>query len=58
MSDNIIRLADYERKSRNPDVIPLRNPADSAIVVVLPVIRVERAPGAGEFVTFDGEIWR
>ncbi|MGD0421527.1 MAG: hypothetical protein ABSA68_18420 [Xanthobacteraceae bacterium] len=51
---NVIRLADYERKSRNPDAVPLRNPADSAIIVVLPVIRSLNAPGSGEFVSFNG----
>jgi hypothetical protein len=35
----VIRFADYEQKSRNPDAVSPRNPADSAIVIILPVIR-------------------
>ena len=38
----IIRFADYEQRSKNPDAVSPRDPADSAIVIVLPVIRVER----------------
>lgn len=35
----VIRFADYEQKSRNPDAVSPRDPADSAIVIILPVIR-------------------
>jgi hypothetical protein len=38
----VIRFADYEQKSRNPDAVSPRDPADSAVVIVLPMIRVER----------------
>jgi hypothetical protein len=35
----IIRFADYEQRSKNPDAVSPRNPVDSAIVIILPVIR-------------------
>ncbi len=38
MSKNVIRIADYERKSRNADAVQPRDPAD-ADVIILPVIR-------------------
>ncbi len=40
--EKVLRFADYEQRSRNADALPLRNPADSAIIIVLPIIRVER----------------
>jgi hypothetical protein len=39
VSENVIRFADYERRSREPDAVSPRDPADSAIVIILPVIR-------------------
>lgn len=41
MGENIIRLSDYEKRSRNPDAVSPRNPADAEIII-LPVIRIER----------------
>jgi hypothetical protein len=41
MPAEIIRFSDYERKSRNADAVE-RDPADTAIIIVLPVIRIER----------------
>lgn len=38
MTDNVVRLVDYERKSRNPDAAQPRNPAD-ADVIKLPRFR-------------------
>ena len=38
----VIRFSDYERKSRDADAVSPRDPADSAIIIVLPVIRLER----------------
>ena len=37
----IIRISDYDRRSRNPDAVSPRDPAD-ADVIVLPVVRIER----------------
>ena len=58
MSDeNVIRFPDVEHRSRNPDAVP-RDPADSALIIILPVIRQFNAPapasGSGEFVTILG----
>lgn len=39
MSENVVRFADYEQKSRNADAVSPRNPVDSAVVIILPVIR-------------------
>jgi hypothetical protein len=39
MNENVIRFDDYERKSRNPDAVSPRNPADSAVIIILPMIR-------------------
>lgn len=41
-ADKILRFSDYERRSRNPDAVPLRDPAD-ADVIMLPVVRIERS---------------
>jgi hypothetical protein len=56
VSENVVRLADYERKSRDCDAISPRDPADSALIIILPVIRSLNAPGpgSGEFVTLLG----
>lgn len=43
MEDNVVRFADYKRRSKNPDAMQPRDPVE-ADVIVLPVIRVERAP--------------
>jgi hypothetical protein len=37
---DVIRIADYER--RDPDAVSPRDPADSAIIIILPVVRIER----------------
>ena len=34
----IIRFADYEQRSKNPDAVSPRNPADSAVVIILPQV--------------------
>jgi len=41
MSVKIVRYPDPERKSRNADSVD-RDLADSAIIIVLPIIRIER----------------
>jgi hypothetical protein len=38
MEHNVIRFADYERRSKQPDAAQPRDPCD-AKVIVLPVIR-------------------
>ena len=30
MSENVVRIADYERRSRDPDAVAPRDPSDSA----------------------------
>jgi hypothetical protein len=42
MAAEVIRFADYEQRSREPDAAHPRNPADAAVIIVLPVIRIER----------------
>jgi hypothetical protein len=41
MTENVVRFADYEKRSKQPDAAQPRDPAD-ADVIVLPVIRIER----------------
>ena len=41
MSETVIRICDYERRSRNADACAPRDPCD-ADVIALPVIRIER----------------
>jgi hypothetical protein len=41
MPATIIRFADYEQRSKNPDAVH-RDPSDSALIILLPVIRIER----------------
>jgi len=41
MSADIIRISDFDRKSKAADAASPRDPAD-ADVIVLPVVRVER----------------
>lgn len=47
MNENVIRIADYERKSRNPDGAAPRDPCD-ADTIILPVIRRLSAPAPAE----------
>jgi hypothetical protein len=44
MSENVVRFADYERRSLNPDACEPRNPSDAAVIIILPIIRVEHMP--------------
>lgn len=37
----VIRFRDYERRSREPDAVD-RDPAEPCIIVILPIIKVER----------------
>jgi hypothetical protein len=41
VTEKVIRFADWERKSRNPDAMQPRDPCE-ATVIILPVIRIER----------------
>jgi hypothetical protein len=43
MTDNIVRIVDYDRKSREPDAVSPRDHCD-ADVIKLPVIRRLNAP--------------
>jgi hypothetical protein len=40
----VLRFSDYDRKSREPDSLGPRDPCDSAVIIILPVVRIERAP--------------
>jgi hypothetical protein len=42
MTENVVRFADYEKRSKQPDAAQPRDPADAAIIIVLPAIRIER----------------
>jgi len=33
---NVIRFPDPHQRSRDPDAVPLRDPANSAVVIILP----------------------
>lgn len=41
MTDNVIRIADYERKSKSPNAA---RPRDPATIIILPMIRSLNAP--------------
>ena len=41
---DIIRISDYERRSRHPDAVSPRDPCD-ADVIIFPVVRTERVAG-------------
>jgi hypothetical protein len=41
MSNKILRISDYDRKSRNPDAVSPRDPCD-ATIIILPVVCPER----------------
>lgn len=41
MSAQVVRLKDYERRSREPDAID-RDPTESAVIIIIPLIRIER----------------
>ena len=36
----IVRFSDYEQRSREPDAV--RDPTEPCIIVIMPVVRVER----------------
>jgi hypothetical protein len=42
MDKNVVRIIDYERRSREPDAEGPRAPDEPCSVIVLPVIRIER----------------
>ena len=44
MPGQVLRFADYDKHSREPDSEGPRDPCESAVVIILPVVRVERAP--------------
>jgi hypothetical protein len=50
--EKVIRLIDFERRSREPDAAQPRNPAD-AEVIVLPVVRRFNAPAADDHRNLD-----
>lgn len=41
MTEKVVRFADHERRSREPDAGPLRD-RSSAVIIILPVVRIER----------------
>ena len=41
MTGKVIRFPDPDRRSREPDAI-LRNPSESALIIILPIVRIER----------------
>lgn len=38
----VIRFRDYERTRHDADGAAPRDPADSAVIIILPVVRIER----------------
>jgi hypothetical protein len=64
MTARILFIRDYEHRSRNPDAVH-RDPAEPCVIVVLPVIRIERFdyydPAFGQIVSttvFLDNVWR
>jgi hypothetical protein len=45
--ENVVRFSDFEQKSRNADSVSPRDPSDSAIIILLPLVRVERHVNEG-----------
>lgn len=41
MAEKVVRFCDFEKRSREPDAAQPRDPCDSAVIIILPVIRVE-----------------
>lgn len=41
-SGRVLRFCDYDKKSREPDALGPRDPADTAVIIILPMIRKER----------------
>lgn len=40
---NVVRIIDYEKRSREPDALGPRDPTEAdAVIIFLPVIRIER----------------
>ena len=39
--EKVIRFRDYEKRSRHADAVD-RDPAESAVIIILPIIRIER----------------
>lgn len=42
MSGIVIRFADYERRSQDADAVGPRDPCESAVIIILPVVRIEK----------------
>ena len=42
MTDNVVRFADYERRSRDPDAHAERRDPSSATIIILPTVKVEQ----------------
>lgn len=47
----IIRFADYEQKSRNPDAVSPRDPSDSALIIILPQVISRPIPEPGQWLS-------
>jgi hypothetical protein len=43
----VVRFADYDRKSSEPDAEGPRDPAEPCIIIILPIIRVEQQTKTG-----------
>jgi len=39
MTAKVIRFSDYERRGRDADAVSARDPADSAVIILLPAAR-------------------
>jgi hypothetical protein len=42
MAGNVVIFPDPERRSRDADAVEVRDPSESAIIIILPIVRVER----------------
>ena len=42
MTGRVIRFPDPERRSRDADALGPRDPYDSAVIIILPTVRIER----------------
>ena len=52
MNETVVRIIDFERRSREPDAVPVRDPSE-ATIIVLPTVRVERYLDHHELVDYS-----
>ena len=52
MNEKVVRIIDFERRSREPDAVPGRDPSE-ATIIIMPRVRVERYLDHSELVDYS-----